>query len=100
MRKYTAKVDVNQPEIVKGLRKVGASVALTHGTGKGFPDLVVGYQGRNYLIEVIGPDKLSRFRQNGGLSDNQVEWHDAWRGQVCKVNNLDEALEAIGATGP
>jgi hypothetical protein len=49
-RKYAAKVDANQAAVVAALRKIGASVQPLHGVGAGVPDLLVGFQGRNWLI--------------------------------------------------
>lgn len=97
-RRYGSKVDTNQKEIVKAYRDAGASVEDLSAAGSGFPDLVVGFLGVTYLVEVIGPDKLKKFRKNDGLSDNQVEWHEAWRGHCCKVKNVQEALAVIGIT--
>lgn len=89
--------DRNQDKIVGALRKVGASVAITSGLGRGFPDLVVGYRTRNILIEVKdGTAPPSKRR----LTPDQQEWHDAWRGQVCVVESPEEALRAIGAVRP
>jgi hypothetical protein len=34
-----AKIDANQPELVKELRKLGFSIAFTFQLGKGFPDI-------------------------------------------------------------
>ena len=48
-----AKVDANQAAIVKVLRQMGASVQPLHTVGQGTPDLLVGIQGRNYLLEVV-----------------------------------------------
>lgn len=45
-----ARVDDNQAEIVKVLRQLGATVRPTHTVGDGFPDLVVGWRGKNYLV--------------------------------------------------
>jgi hypothetical protein len=61
--------------------------------GKGVPDLLCGYQGRNVLLEIKDGSKPPSKRK---LNPDQVEWHDKWRGQVCVVNNLDEAIEALG----
>ena len=47
-----AKVDQNQQEIITALRQIGASVYPLHFAGKGCPDLLVGFRGRNYLIFV------------------------------------------------
>jgi|GEM_PF-5567154 len=48
----SARIDRNQPEIVEALRKLGASVQPLHTAHDGIPDLLVGYQGRNFLLEV------------------------------------------------
>ena len=39
-----ARVDANQPEIVKALRGVGATVQHLHKVGQGCPDLMVGWR--------------------------------------------------------
>jgi len=92
-----AKVDRNQGQIVEALRKVGASVAITSGLGRGFPDLVAGYRKVNTLIEVKdGTAPPSKRR----LTPDEQAWHDGWRGQVCVVETVEEALQAIGAVQP
>ncbi len=47
-----ANVDRNQPEIVAALRAAGATVEYLHAVGGGCPDLLVGYRGANYVLEV------------------------------------------------
>lgn len=89
-----SKIDSNQPTIVAGLRKAGATVAMTHMIGKGFPDAVVGYRGVNYLLEIKDDGKPPSARK---LTSDEVEWHTAWRGKVVVVENLEQALIAIGA---
>lgn len=84
-----ARVDKNQGEIVTALRAVGATVAPMHTAGAGFPDLVVGYRGVTYLLEVKGP--------RGRLTKDQVSWHEEWRGHVAIVRTVEEAWQAIGA---
>ena len=46
-----AKVDVNQPEIVKCLRAMGAHVLHTHQLKNAF-DILVGYHGNLYIMEI------------------------------------------------
>lgn len=88
-----ARTDANQSAIVEALRIVGCTVQPLHAVGQGVPDLLVGYQGQNLLIEVKdGCKPQSRQRK----TDDQVIWHDAWRGQVAVVRNVQEALEAVG----
>ena len=89
-----AKIDANQPEIVKGLRQAGASVACCHAVGDGFTDLVVGFRGVNYLVEVKDGEKVPSKRK---LTPDQVKFHAAWTGQIGVAETLDEALEIIGA---
>jgi len=83
------RIDSNQPEIVKALRNVGATVTCTHIVGDGFPDLVVGYRGCNFLLEVKIP--------GGKLNEVEQDWHNAWRGQKLVVDCPNAALAAIGA---
>lgn len=78
-----AKVDDNQAEIVALLRTHGASVAVMSAVGQGFPDLVVGYRGRNYLIEVKMP--------KGKMTEEQYDFAGHWRGQYAVVRSFDEA---------
>lgn len=84
-----AKVDRNQGDIVEMLRAVGASVESLARVGAGVPDLLVGFRGQNWLLEV----KVGK----GALTEDQQEWHPAWRGQVAVVRSADEALRVIGA---
>lgn len=93
--KQRAKVDVNQKAIVKVLRSVGATVTPTHQLGKGFPDIVVGYRGTNFLIEIKDSEQPPSKRK---LTPDEQKWHDDWRGTVHIVNNEQDALKAIGAS--
>ena len=88
-----AKVDANQAEIVDAQRRAGASVGSLAAVGKGCPDLVVGYRGTNYLIEVKDGSKSPSERQ---LTADQVEWHMRWNGHVAIAHSVDEALQIIG----
>ena len=86
------KIDANQTEIVEGLRKIGCSVAVTSAAGNGFPDLVVGYYGQNFLIEVKDGNKPPS-RQK--LTPEQEQFHINWRGQIAIVKSLDEAIDVV-----
>lgn len=87
-----AKTDDNQKLIVDGLRKAGISVAITSSMGAGFPDIVCGHMRRNYLFEVKDGNKPPSQRK---LTDDQVKFHDEWRGQINVITCLDEALDII-----
>lgn len=89
-----ARVDDNQAAIVAALRQAGASVAITSGVGGGFPDLVVGYRGANYLMEVKdGRKPASRWR----LTEAEQRFFDDWLGEANVVKSVREALAVLGA---
>ena len=89
-----AKIDSNQPAIVEALRGVGASVAHTHMIGQGFPDIVVGFRGVNYLMEIKDGSLAPSRRQ---LTEDEKDWHNAWHGAVVIVESVEDAYKAIGA---
>ncbi len=90
-RQYTHKVDANQPEIVKRLRRItGMSVGLTHRVGKGFPDFVVGFQGQTELIEL-------KFSDKDKLTFKEQEFHDAWTGSPIRICwTFEQIIELFG----
>jgi len=87
-----AKVDANQTEIVNALRQVGASVQSLASTGKGCPDLLVGFRGVNWLLEIKDGRKVRSARK---LTEDQVVWHQTWRGKVYIVESVDQALNLL-----
>ena len=89
-----ARVDDNQKEIVKALRSVGATVMHLHGVHGGAPDILCGYKGVNYCLELKDGEKPPSKRK---LTSDQEIWHTFWAGQAAVVKNEQEALEAIGA---
>lgn len=74
-----AKIDTNQPAIVQAFRDAGCSVQPCHTVGAGFPDLVVGYKGFTFLVEVKDGAKPPSARR---LTSDQVIWHANWLGTV------------------
>lgn len=54
--RYAARVDGNQPEIVKGLRAFGATVTVTSQLKNAF-DILVGYRGSLFIMEIKDGDK-------------------------------------------
>jgi len=86
--------DANQGPIVETLVAVGATVTDLASVGGGVPDLLVGFRGGNYLLEIKNGGK-SPSRQK--LTFDQILYHATWRGSLCVVTNEAEALKAIGA---
>ena len=92
MFRRAARTDENQRSIVAGLRRAGASVAVTSIVGKGFPDLVVGAYGGTSLIELKNPSKPKCDRK---LTEDQAEFRQSWKGRIITVETLQQALDEI-----
>jgi Holliday junction resolvase len=88
VKRRAAKRDANERGIIDALRDVGATVVQLSDTG--VPDLLVGFRGASYLLEVKAP--------RGTLTDEQTAFLALWRGQVAVIRSVDEALAVIGAT--
>tara|TARA_R110000824_G_scaffold188467_1_gene369789 strand:- start:1031 stop:1318 length:288 start_codon:yes stop_codon:yes gene_type:complete len=94
MRKR-ARVDHNQAEVVFALRTAGAFVQSLATVGDGCPDLLVGFQGETYLMEIKDGRKPPSARK---LTEDEGRWHERWKGGACAVvKSQIEALEMIGA---
>ena len=76
--------DANEKEIVQALRDAGAYVVRLH-----MPvDLLVGYRGTNFLIEVK--------TEKGRFTKSQRLLLSVWPGQAYVVWTPEEALAVIG----
>lgn len=80
-----AKVDATQAAIVDALRRVGAAVVYI----KEPLDLLVGYRGKNVLMEVKNRDGKDE------LTKAQIEFIATWPGEVHIVYSPFEAVQAI-----
>lgn len=84
------KIDANQKEIVSALRDAGATVRSLAALGCGIPDLLVGWRGVNYLVEI-----KNKAGKGDKLTPAEDEFIQTWRGQVAKVLTVDDALQLI-----
>jgi hypothetical protein len=88
----TYRTDANQAEIVADLRAVpGIDVINLAMVGDDCPDILVGFRGANYLIELKMPGK------HDNLSDGQKKFFLTWPGYVRLATSADEILRLIGA---
>lgn len=86
MSKYrrAARVDSNQGEIVKELRKIpGVKVELGH------DDILVGFQGKTFWFEIKTGPKASR-------QEGQDELNENWTGHYSIVWSTEMILEEMG----
>jgi len=87
-----ARVDANQEAIVKALRDYGCSVLHLHAIGQGCPDILVGYRGINYLMELKDGQKTPSERR---LTADEETFFNTWNGQVAKIESIEEAISYV-----
>lgn len=90
------KVDANHAEVVKALRKVGATVQSLANVGAGCPDLLVARGGRLVLMEVKDGSK-EKARQ--ALTEAQETWIKGWASPVYVVHSAAEAVSVLLESG-
>ena len=83
--RHAARVDANQEQIVSALRAAGAYVWII-----GLPvDLLVGYKGHTFLVEVKSTSKKR-------LTGLQADFFDSWMGgTLCRIDNAESALRML-----
>ena len=94
MTRYAKRTDENHKAVVDELRAAlpEATVFDASGAGRGFPDLVVGWRGRNYLFEIKNGSQVPSRRR---LTAAQGGMHGNWQGQVAIVHSAAEILAAM-----
>lgn len=89
------RVDANQAEIVKKLREMGASVLILSPMGKGIPDLLIGWQGKNYLAEVKNLEG-----RGIKLTPDEQLFFTHWRGQAEIVTCCEDVPSLLEGKEP
>ena len=92
MVRRRARTDDNQKEIVDALRKIGAEVTITSELGKGFPDIVVSYRGKWFMIEIKDGDKVPSKQK---LTPEELEWHSKQHAPTYIVNSVKAAITLL-----
>ncbi len=83
------RTDANQKEIVQAFRDRDATVAIISDVGHGKPDLIVGYRGNNYLVEIKDGKKPASARR---LTPAEDVFHRSWKGQVCIITSIEDVI--------
>lgn len=85
------RVDLNQNELVRYARRMGAHVQSLSDVGHGCPYLLVAHAGQWYLVEVK--------RGRNQLAPDQARWHAEFDAPVhiwrCR-EDIDKTLESVG----
>jgi len=92
-----SRIDRNQPEIVKALRKVGATVLITSQLKNAF-DILVGYQGKTFIVEIKDGLKPPSQRK---LKEGEQRCKDNFESVGVKywiIESIDDALNMINGT--
>lgn len=87
-----ARIDANQPEIVKGLRKMGAGVTSMASLGGGVSDLLVSFRQLWYVMEVKTED--------GTHTTDQLRWIGEQKAPVYTVKSLEQAASFLISATP
>jgi hypothetical protein len=87
-----ARIDLNQPEIVRALRSAGAVVTSMAPLGGGVSDLLVSFRQRWLVMECKADD--------GELTEDQKIWIGAQRAPVYIVHSPSEAVRLLDAVTP
>jgi len=95
MSKYrrAAKIDANQPEIVKTLRSIpGVTVQVS------MDDILVGYRGKNFWFEIKEPGTVSKKTgeiNESAIKQTQKDLRENWKGQYSIVHSIEQILEEM-----
>ena len=90
--RINAKVDANHSKIVSELRKLKGVTVRSVATIKNFLDIIVGYNGRNYLFEIKDPEKPPSQRK---LTEGEKKFMDEWTGQADLALTTQDIIEKI-----
>lgn len=89
-----ARVDANQGTIVAALRAAGCFVQSLAMVGQGCPDLLVGYRGKWFVMEVKDGAKAPSDRR---LTQDEKKWHE--QAFICArvhvVETVEQALAVV-----
>lgn len=100
--RFRKRSDANTKAVVKALRDAGASVYHLGDVGR-VPDLLAGFQGTTFLIEVKNPSTHARKAKGEGdglHTPEQEKFIREWQGgPVFTVYSAEEALKVIRGEG-
>jgi len=87
VRGFHRRTDANHKEVLNAFRQLGCSVVDLRLVGKGCPDALVGYRGRDRLIEIKRPGK--------DPSADQERFYGLWKGAAPVVVRTVEDVSRL-----
>ena len=85
-------LDKNQPKIIRELKSLGYSVQSLASIGSGCPDLLVGFNGNNYLFEIKNPERRGAKRFPNEL---EQEYIGNWKGSIHLAYTSQDIIDII-----
>ena len=95
LARYANTRDGNEKPIVDALIRIGCSVFRLDKPC----DLLVGYRGVNFLLEIKLPLGPRGGKAHSDLNDSQKEFDATWRGQFEVVRSPEDAIEIVTLLG-
>jgi hypothetical protein len=83
--------DGNERPIIEALKRIHATVLQLDKPC----DLLVGYRGRNFLLEVKLPAGPRGGTSHSELNDDEMEFRATWKGQYEVVRSPEDAIEIV-----
>ena len=83
------RVDENQKAILDDLKRLHINYFVASDVGAGFPDIVIGFRGINWFIEIK--------TETGKQTKSQIKFEKEWQGQYAICRSTEQVLEVIGA---
>ena len=87
--RHAKRTDENHAAIVAEIRTVlpDATLLDLSGSGKGCPDVCIGWKGRNWFYELKNPGQPPSKRK---LTPMQSELHQGWQGHMAVAHSAAE----------
>ena len=92
--RLAARIDANQPEIVKAFRSLGWSVLIISQLKNCF-DILVSKNGRTVAVEIKDGSKPPSARK---LTEGEQEFKDGWQGEYRIIESVDDVIK-LNASG-
>ncbi|MCJ8293358.1 MAG: hypothetical protein MJK15_03035 [Colwellia sp.] len=83
-----ARIDRNQPEIVKTFRSLGWSVLIISQL-KNCCDIMVSKNGRTIAVEIKDGEKPPSKQK---LTEGELKFKDEWQGEYSLVKSIDDVI--------
>jgi len=88
-----ARIDANQPEIVKAFRSLGWSVLIISQLKNCF-DILVSKNGRTVAVEIKDGSKPPSARK---LTEGEQEFKDGWQSEYVIIESVDDVIKLNAA---